>query len=126
MLWLCLNFPRLPIEIFLRAGVSRDPLVVSSGGNRPLIIACDERAQHAGIRNGMALSAAYALLPEIAVRTRDPGVEQRCLEEIALWAIQFTPQISLLPPASLLLEIGGSLKLFGGLDALRRQIGESA
>jgi protein ImuB len=126
MLWLCLNFPRLPIEIFLRAGVSRNPLVVSSGGNRPLIIACDDRAQEAGIRDGMALSAAYPLSPEIAVRTRDPGVEQRCLEEIALWALQFTSQVSLLPPASLLLEIGGSLRLFGGLDALRNRISESA
>lgn len=126
MLWLCLNFPRLPIEIFLRAGVSRNPLVVSSGGNRPLIIACDERAQEAGIRNGMALSAAYALSPEITVRTRDSGAEQRCLEEIALWALQFTSQISVLSPASLLLEIGGSLRLFGGLDALRKQISDSA
>ena len=100
--------------------------MVSSGGNRPLIIACDERAQEAGIRNGMALSAAYALSSEITVRTRDSGAEQRCLEEIALWALQFTSQISVLSPASLLLEIGGSLRLFGGLDALRNRISDSA
>lgn len=126
MLWLCLNFPRLPIEIFLRAGVSTDPLVVSSGGNRPQIVACDERAQRAGIRSGMALSAAYVLLPEISVRTRDRAAEQCSLEVIALWALQFTSQVSVSLPASLLLEIGGSLKLFGGLDALCKRIGESA
>ena len=126
MLWLCLNFPRLPIEIFLRAGISPDSLVVAGSGNAPLVITCDASSAAAGIRDGMALSAAYALLPELNVRTRDTGAEQRCLEEIALWALQFTSQVSVRAPDSLLLEIGASLKLFGGLDALCKRINESA
>ncbi len=28
MLWLCLSLPRLPIEVFQRAGASHDPLAV--------------------------------------------------------------------------------------------------
>ncbi|MGD8789095.1 MAG: DNA polymerase Y family protein [Burkholderiales bacterium] len=126
MLWLCLNFPRLPIEIFLRAGAPSEPLVIAGDGNAPLVVACDERAAIAGIRAGMTLSAAYALLPELIVRKRDTGSEQSCLEEIALWALQFTSHVSLLPPDSLLLEIGASLKLFGGLDKLCKHINESA
>ena len=101
MLWLCLNFPRLPIEMFLRAGISPGPMVVTSGGNAPAIIACNERAASAGIRDSMTLSAAYALSPELTVRTRDTRAEQHCLEDIALWALQFTSQVSVMPPDSL-------------------------
>jgi protein ImuB len=126
MLWLCLNLPRLPIEVFLRADASPDPLVITSGGNGPLIVACDQRAAAAGIRDGMSLSAAYALLPELNARTRDTRAEQGCLEATALWALQFTSQVSVRAPDSLLLEIGASLKLFGGLDALCNRINESA
>lgn len=126
MLWLCLNLSRLPIEVFLRAGTSHDPLVVTSGGNAPLIVACNEHAAAAGIRDGMSLSAAYALLPELTARTRDTNAEHNCLGEIALWALQFTSQVSVHAPDSLLLEIGASLRLFGGLDALCNQINESA
>ncbi|NIO39139.1 MAG: DNA polymerase Y family protein [Burkholderiales bacterium] len=126
MLWLCLNFPRLPIEVFLRAGKPTEPLVVTNGGNAPSVVDYDEHAAAAGIRNGMALSVAYALSPTLKVRTRNPETEHSCLEEIALWALQFTSRVSLQAPDSLLLEIGASLKLFGGLEALRKRINESA
>ena len=49
MLWLCLNFPRLPIEVFLRAGTPPEPLVVAGSGNAPLVVACDERAAAARV-----------------------------------------------------------------------------
>lgn len=44
------------------------------------------------------------------------------LEDAAEWALQFTARISLVPPQAVLLEIGGSLHYFGGLEALRQQI----
>lgn len=44
------------------------------------------------------------------------------LEDTAEWALQFTARISLAPPQAVLLEIGGSLHYFGGLEALRQQI----
>lgn len=126
MLWLCLDFHRLPLELFLRAGAPPDALVIAGGGNRPQVIACDARAQAAGIRAGMALSAAYALSSQILVRARDSAQELRTLEATALWALQFTSHVVVAPPSSLLLEIGGSLRLFGGLDALRQRIREEA
>jgi protein ImuB len=122
MLWLCLHFPRLPIEIFLRAGSPPDPFIVSTGGHREQVAVCDARARHAGICPGMAVSATHALAPRVLVRTRDVSAERRALEGIALWALQFTSQVSVLPAGSLLLEIGGSLKFFGGLDALGERI----
>jgi protein ImuB len=40
------------------------------------------------------------------------------LETLACWAGGVTPRVSLVPPAGLLLEIGGCLRLWGGLDSL--------
>jgi len=40
------------------------------------------------------------------------------VETLALWAGGFTPRVSLAPPAGLLLEIGGCLRLWGGLPRL--------
>src|SRR5688572_589647 len=44
------------------------------------------------------------------------------LEAIAAWTCQFTPKVSLEPPRALLLEVEGSLRLFGGLPSLRRRL----
>jgi protein ImuB len=41
------------------------------------------------------------------------GADAGTLEAIAAWACQFTPRVSLEPPQALLLEVEGSLRLFG-------------
>jgi protein ImuB len=46
-----------------------------------------------------------------------PGLQAQTLEPLAAWACQFTPRVALEPDA-LLLEIEGSLRYFGGGDAL--------
>jgi len=47
-----------------------------------------------------------------------PGLQSGMLEPLAAWACQFTPRVALEPDA-LLLEVEGSLRYFGGEDALR-------
>jgi protein ImuB len=44
------------------------------------------------------------------------------LAPIAAWACQFTPKVSLEPPRELLLEVQGSLRLFGGFEALEHRV----
>ena len=44
-----------------------------------------------------------------------PCLPPHALAPIAAWACQFTPRVSLEPPQELLLEVEGSLRLFGGL-----------
>ncbi|MBK1630330.1 hypothetical protein CKO31_06120 [Thiohalocapsa halophila] len=44
------------------------------------------------------------------------------LGRLAAWAYGFSDQVSLVPPAALVLEAGRSLKLFGGAAALRRRV----
>lgn len=74
----------------------------------------------------MWLSAAYALAPQIDTRVRDPAREHAALEAAALWALQFTSHVSIVSPGSLLLEIGGSFRLFGGLERLRDCVRDAA
>jgi protein ImuB len=51
-----------------------------------------------------------------------PSLPRGSLEALAAWACQFTPKVSLEPPQALLLELEGSLRLFGGLEALAARI----
>jgi len=51
-----------------------------------------------------------------------PCLPPEALEPVAAWACQFTPKVSLEPPRELLLEVQGSLRLHGGLDALDERL----
>jgi protein ImuB len=51
-----------------------------------------------------------------------PLLPQGTLETIGAWACQFTPKVSLEPPQALLLEVEGSLRLFGGLESLKNEL----
>lgn len=121
-LWLAVHLPRLPLEVFRRGIEVSAPTVVSTGGNRPGILLADSAAAHGGAGPGMTLTAAYALVPDLNVLARDEALELQALEGLALWGEQFTPALCLAPPHALLLEIGGCLKLFGGLEALADRV----
>jgi protein ImuB len=51
-----------------------------------------------------------------------PSLPPDALAPLAAWACQFTPRVSLEPPHALLLEVEGSLRLFGGLEALKKHL----
>jgi len=70
----------------------------------------------------MAVVAARALLDDLRLLARDSSRERVALEQLAAWAMRYTSMVSLAPPQALLLEIAGSLKLFGGLERLSAQI----
>lgn len=124
MLWLSLHLTELPLELLSRAAPDGDrPLVIQDGpAPRPLVHACNTAARRQGIAPGMAVGAAQSLSPTLQVVTRDPRAEAEALEGVGAWAGQFTSHVALLPPAGVLLEIEGSLTLFGGLAALRTRI----
>lgn len=124
MLWLALRFPELALEVFARGAPEPGPLAVaSSRAAGATIIACNRSARDRGVRPGMPLAAACALASGLKVLARDAAHESAALARIAAWALQFTPAVSLSPPSEVLLEIEGSLRLFGGLGRLRARIG---
>ncbi len=120
MLWLCLYFPRFALDVL--AQTEDLPLAITQGRGRACTIwQGNAAAVAAGACSGMRLSAAQALCGELRVRPRDEAMEGAALSRLAAWAGQFTPTLSLAPQA-LLLEIEGSLRLFGGLAPLVARI----
>ncbi len=122
MLWACLRLPDFSLQLRLRGAESSGSVVVTTAGNRPQVLSCNSQARSHGIRPGMAASAAIALAPDLVEHVRNPAAEEPALRSIAAWAGQFTSVVCLVPPDAVLLEIAGSLRLFGGLRLLLLQI----
>lgn len=116
MLWLALYLPRLPLDA--RPCASSDAAPPRAIVERERIVVADDRAQAAGIVGGLRLASARARLPELVVQPRDPAQENAALTRLACSAGAFTSDVSLAPPATLLLEIAGSLRFFGGVERL--------
>ena len=105
--------------MFLRGNSTADALAVAEQRS---ILAANEAAQRLGIRAGLGVPTACALAPELAVRNRNPRAEGEALDEIAAWAGQFTPNVSLDASDCVLLEVAASLRLFGGTHSLIRRL----
>ena len=120
-LWIAAHVPHLSLRA-LSAGTSAARLVVLDEARNPRIIDADDAAQAAGVRAGMTLGAALATAPHIDARPRDPAREAALMQRLAGIAATFTPQVSIEPPDGLLLEIKPSIRLFGGLKELCRQL----
>ena len=82
---------------------------------------CNQVAATLGIRAGMSEANAWTLSAQLQAYPRQPEHEQQALHEAALWALHFTPQVSL-RAAGMLLEVEASLRLFNGLDRLLAQL----
>jgi len=119
-LWFCIHLPHLPLEA---CGPGSDPRVVieeQQGVHRVLL--ADQKARAAGILPGQSVNAALALLPTLKLEQRSRPSEQQTLEHLAAWLERFTSVVSIAGPDVLLLEVAGSLRLYGGLLSLRQQI----
>jgi protein ImuB len=119
--WISLYLPNLPLEALTRSLATPEPQAVAELHR---VVACDGKARARGVRPGIAASAARALADDLVVRPRDPAEETEALLGLAGWAAQFTPSVALELPDALVLEVSGSLKLFGGLDRIRASLRE--
>jgi protein ImuB len=120
--WLCIRVPQLPLEVFGRSGNKGQALAVSDEGRRASVLLCNEAAQGYGICPGMSVTAARALARDLIIQPRNHKAEQAALQSLAAWSYQFSSQVSLYPPGALILEVQGSLVLFGGRIALLRTL----
>ena len=91
---------------------------------RERLIACNRLARGQGVQPGLAESAGRALLADLRILPRNARAEQAALKRLAAWAMRFSDQVSLEPPRALVLESARSLRLFGGADALHRQVAD--
>lgn len=129
MLWLCAHYPSLPLEA-IRAGISvgagtaltteTTPIaVIESRGSQKLLTVLNAAASARGLSPGMVLPGALSLVPELVACERQREQEQALLESEACWAYRFGNPVTLSSSClSIWVEIGHSLKLFGGWKSL--------
>ena len=140
-LWFCVWLPNLPLEACVVSGtrIGQTPetgvpiAVVEERHGIHRVLLADAAACSAGVMAGQSANAALALMPGLRLEERSPLREQQVLERLAARLEHFSSFVSIAGPDVLLLEIAGSLRLFGGLRTLRatisgelRQLGFSA
>src|SRR4051812_3173233 len=103
--WFTLRQPQLKALPFV--------LRTSSHG-RMIVTAANAIAERQGIRVGMAIADAKAILPELEVQDDKQDLIPRLLTRIAEWCIRFTPVVAIDPPHGLLFNATGCSHLWGG------------
>lgn len=126
-LWVAIHLPALMLEALRPVGSSspRPPLaVIDSVAGVQRVLAVEPAAREHGVTPGQGLTAALALLPALETQLRAPRREQALLLQLADMALTFSPRVSLELPDAVLLEVRGSLGLFGGMSGLARLLRE--
>jgi protein ImuB len=124
MLWLAVVLPALPLQLAERALAHADsvPLAIVDGpAQRPVLLHCNGSARDQGVAPGMKLAAAQALARDLIAVERNAEREREALAELAAWAYQFSGEI-VVQPDGVLIETGGSERLFGGRSRLSRAV----
>ncbi len=73
---------------------------------------------------GIKLNSAFALAASLRVFERSIRRERASLESLSAWAQRLTSTVSLSPPDTVLLEVAGSVRLFGSLAAIKHKLDE--
>ena len=118
-LWIALHLPRLPLEVFA-PNWSTDAGSVVLEQERVLV--ASQHALDAGVRTGMRRGGVLMLLPDARIHARAPKLEEDARHAVALALLQYTPQVAQAEESTLLMDVGASLRLFGGILALCRRI----
>lgn len=123
MLWLSIYLPLLPLQVFNQSLSTDKPLVVVQ---EQTVLLCNQAASQQGIEPGLKLNTARGLTDTLFIAERNREKEQALQQYLAESVYQFSSSVSCYQnqrdESSLLLEIGGSLRLFNGPDNLQNQV----
>ena len=96
------------------------PLILAGRDHRRRVVtAADAAAQGLGLRVGMAVTQAQALVPGLTIKPSDPKADAEALERLALWVMQrIAPIVAVDPPDGIVIDVTGAEHLHGGEEAL--------
>jgi protein ImuB len=120
-IWLCVRLPFLPLQVLRPrwTGPSEHGFAVLDADK---VLLADRTAREAGVRAGMRKGGALTLLPDIELQPRRPAQEHETVEALALALLQYTPNVAIQSENAVVMEVAASLRLFGGIRALYRQV----
>lgn len=105
--------------------------MIHETGGQLLLHAVNHTAEQAGIRAGMTLADAFAILPDLKTSEADIPAETKSLSRLADWCGRYTPWTApdeegsgaaFAGGGSIWLDVTGCAHLFGGEEALMRDI----
>ncbi|BBA43452.1 MULTISPECIES: Y-family DNA polymerase [Burkholderia] len=121
-----IHLPRLPLDVCV--ALPSDGEAGEAGGagcavlEQGVVLIADAAARRQGVRAGMKRGGVLTLAPHTQLVERDPAREADALRAVALALLRFSPCVALGDEATLLVDVGPSLRLFGGLPSLCRQV----
>jgi len=86
------------------------------------VIVADDAARAAGVQLGMRRGGVLTLAPGATIYERDLTKEESAQREVAMALMQFSPEVSRVDGTTLLVDVSASLRLFGGMLRLCRQV----
>ncbi|WP_228877547.1 Y-family DNA polymerase [Paraburkholderia saeva] len=121
--FLAVQLYRLQLEIFRpkwwsdgRDGPARGCVVLE----KDKVLMADGVARAAGARAGMKRGGVLTLAPDTEIFERDPARELAAQQDVAIALMRFSPDVALCEEAIVLVDVGASLRLFGGVLSLCR------
>jgi protein ImuB len=118
--FLAVHLPKLSLEVF-RPRWLPEPAHGSAVLEKDKVVIADRAAREAGVLLGMKRGGVLTLSPETAMYERDIAREAAAQREVGMALLKFSPDVALLDEATVIVEVGASLRLFGGLLSLCRQ-----
>ena len=96
------------------------PLIIAGrAGSRRVVTAACPAAQDLGLRPGMAVARAQALVPDLRIEPDDAAADAEALERLALWLLQrIAPIVAVDPPDGIVIDSTGADHLHGGESAM--------
>ncbi len=93
-------------------------MTAGRAGPRRVIVCADAAARRLGLKAGLTIAHAQALVPDLTIMDADPDADEAGLKNLAVWCMGYSPIVALDAPDGLFIEIAGSAHLFGGEAAL--------
>lgn len=118
-LWIGLHLSHLPLEVF-HANWSSDSIAVVLEQEKVLGVSRSARA--AGIKPGMRRGGVLMLQQDAHIHERSLQKEADAMSAVAMAMLQYTPEVTEAEESTLLLSVGASLTLFGGIRSLCRRV----
>ena len=114
--------PMWPVDRLRRQdGTPSDRPLVLAGriGSRRVVTAVDALAAGVGLRPGMPVSKAQALVPDLRIAPANVAEDLASLERLAFWILQrIAPIVAVDPPDGIVIDATGAAHLHGGEDPM--------
>lgn len=124
MLWASILLPQLAIDAAIQGG--RDPasafVLIDGPLQRRHVVALSAGARAGGVRIGQPLAAAQALMPALHSSVLDRAASARLREAVTSIAYACSECVNAREDDAVTLEIGASLRYFGGWPTLATQL----